>query len=262
VLFHGRQLFIHPEFESFFKAHSLATPEDVIRTWVKEPPDPARRSRVVELRLPHAGVTAHLFLKTYDYAWPDRFRTLFVPARVKREFRNLQGLSKLGMSVPQPIAYGQTRSMGFVTCSFVLTKAIENAIDLRELADRKPAPFPLPSRRERRALITTFARRLRRCHDDGWFIHTAFFKNLLLTKGYSGYEIHLIDVPFARIWRNRLRPEAGRLRDFACLAKGAAGFLTPGEQMAFYLAYRANSEKLEPSEKEFLRRVTIEARSF
>jgi hypothetical protein len=86
-------------------------------------------------------------------------------------------------------------------------------------------------------LITAFARSLRRCHDAEWFLHTAFFKNLLLSRGPSGYELWVIDIPFARIWRNRLMPEQAKVRDFATLAKGAVKLLTRTERMRFCKSY-------------------------
>jgi hypothetical protein len=262
VLFHGSRLHVAPAYEGVFKSNNLRTPEDVVRLWIKEPADPARRSRVAEHRIPRGGGSEHWFVKTYDYFWPDRFRTLFIPARAKREFMNLEGLARLHLPVPEAVAWGQTRRLGFVTCSFLITRAIENAVDLRDLADTGKAPFPLPSRRERLDLIRTFARRLRRCHDEGWFIHTLFFKNLLLARGAAGYEIHVIDVPFARIWRNRLRPEAGRRRDFACLEKGAVGFISRTERMRFVRAYMATGERLSRADKSFLRSVTREVARF
>ena len=188
--FHGSRLVVHPEYEPTLRAQNIATPADAARKWA---PADGERSRVADVRIPHAGATAHLFIKTYHYPGLWRLRTLLIPARVRREYENLLGLAKLGLRVPRPVAYGETRRFGFLTDSFLATEAIENAIDLRELAvDASKSPFPLPNRRERRELITAFAHALRRCHDAGWFLHTAFFKNLLLSKSPSGYSLWVI----------------------------------------------------------------------
>lgn len=251
MLVHGSELVARPEIRAALESRGLRSPADVIAAFVKEPADPKRRSRIAEVDL--AG--GRYFLKTYDYSWPDRFRTALIPARARREYRNLEMLASLGLKVTEAAAYGQTRVLGFVTSSFVMTRAVENAVDLRELADGRKPPFPPPDRRVRRELIVAFARQLRACHDAGWFLHTAFFKNLLLTQREGRHELSVIDVPFAGIWRNRLIPSVGRRRDFACLQKGAVGFLTPGERLAFYRAYRG-SGRLEPADKSFLRAVT------
>jgi hypothetical protein len=235
VPFHGSRLVVQPEYEPTFRAQGVAAPADAAAKWA---PGDGERSRVADVRLPHAGGTAHLFIKTYHYPGLWRLRTLFIPARVRREYENLLGLAKFGLRVPRPVAYGETRRFGFLTDSFLATEAIEHAIDLRDLATNPTqSPFPPPSKAERRDLITSFARALRRCHDSGWFLHTAFFKNLLLSKERSGYALWVIDVPFAHIWRNRLNPEGGKVRDFACLAKGAVKLLTCAERMRFCRAY-------------------------
>ena len=233
--FHGSRLVVQPEYEPTFRAQGIASPADAAAKWA---PADGERSRVADVRIPHAGSTAHLFIKTYHYPGLWRLRTIFIPARVRREYENLVGLSKLGLRVPRPVAYGETRVFGFLADSFVATEAIENAIDLRELAvDPSKCPFPLPGRKERRELISAFARSLRRCHDAEWFLHTAFFKNLLLSRGPSGYERWVIDIPFARIWRNRLMPDQAKVRDFATLAKGAVKLLTRTERMRFCKSY-------------------------
>jgi hypothetical protein len=248
VPLHGSRLVVQPEYQPTFKAQGIATAADAEAKWGR---GASGRSRVSEVRVPHAGATAHLFIKTYHYPGLWRIRTFFIPARVRREYENLLGLSKLGMRVPRPVAYGESRWFGFLTRSFLATEAIENAIDLRELAaGTSKAPFPLPGRRERRELISAFAHALRRCHDAEWFLHTAFFKNLLLSRGPSGYVLWVIDVPFARIWRNRLMPGQAKVRDFACLAKGAVKLLTRAERMRFCRAYGETS-------KNFLKQVEI-----
>lgn len=235
--FHGSRLVVHPEFQSTFHAQGVRTAAEAAAKWIPGPSN-GRRSLVADVRIPHANTTARLFVKAYYYPGLWRLRTLLVPARVRREFENLAGLAKFGLKVPRPVAYGETRRFGLLTDSFLATEGVENAIDLRELTDDpKKAPFPLPKPRERRELIREFARNLRRCHDAGWFLHTPFFKNLLLSKETLGYELWVIDVPFAHIWRNRLMPDRAKVRDFACLAKGAVKLLTRTERLRFCKAY-------------------------
>ncbi len=254
MLFHGSSFDVHPEYAALFKAQGVAGVEDALRVWCPGEADPGKRTRVVELRIPRAGGSAHLFFKTYDYLGLWRLRTLFVPARVRREYQNLIGLATLGMKVPRAVACGQTRVLGFIRCSFLVTEAVENSIDLRELADGKAPPFPAPGRKDRRALITTFARQLRRCHDEGWFLYTAFFKNLLLSHGAGGYALYVIDVPFARIWRSRFWPARAMRRDLACLQQGALRLLSHTERLRFYRAY-SSVERLGRDDRAFLRGV-------
>jgi hypothetical protein len=252
VPFHGSRIVVQPEYRPTFKAQGIGSPADAAAKWA---PADGERSRVADVRVPHAGSTAHLFIKTYHYPGLWRLRTLFIPARVRREYENLVGLSKLGLRVPRPVAYGETRVFGFLTDSFLATEAIENAVDLREIAvDPASSPFPLPGRKERRELITAFAHALRRCHDAEWFLHTAFFKNLLLSKGAAGYELWVIDVPFAHIWRNRLLPDQAKVRDFATLAKGAVKLLSKAERVRFLKAYGMRDRGFVKKVNEYLAR--------
>jgi hypothetical protein len=118
VPFHGSRLVVQPEYEPTFRAQGIASPADAAAKWA---PGDGERSRVADIRIPHAGTTAHLFIKTYHYPGLDRLRTLFIPARVRREYENLVGLSKLGLRVPRAVAYGETRVFGFLADSFVAT---------------------------------------------------------------------------------------------------------------------------------------------
>jgi hypothetical protein len=235
MLVHGAEMTVSPGAERLFEG--LRRPADVIAKWGAEIPPASRRSAVKELKL--AG--GRFFLKIYAYSGLWRLRTLFIQARARREYRNLRALAALGFDVPEAVAYGQERCLGFLSESFLLTRAIEGAVELRVLIDRPgEAPFPMPGPAERRGLIEAFARTLRGAHEKGFFLHTLRAKNLLLSKEAGGrYRLHVIDVPFAGIWRWRLFPGAGRVRDLALLMKGARQLLSRTERMRFARAYGA-----------------------
>ena len=124
-----------------------------------------------------------------------------------------------------------------------MTRAIEGAVPLSTyLQDPKSAAIPLPPRAERIRLIGEFAALLRRAHAAGFFLHTLRAKDLLLTRHPSGrYSLHVIDVPFAGIWRWRLLPWAGRARDLALLMKWARELLPRTERMRCARAYGAGA---------------------
>lgn len=221
----------------------LRSPRQVVERWFADVPLGDRRSAVKRLE-------GGYFLKIYAYAGLWRLRTLFIVARAGREYRNLLRLREFGFRAPEPVAWGQARALGFVSDSFLMTRAVENAIELRKLIDDpKSAPFPLPDARERRRLIVEFATSLRRAHERSFFIHTLRFKNLLLSRDADGYALHVIDVPFAGIWRYRLFPEAGRIRDLAVLMKGARRLLTKTERLRFARAYGADRALLRAAQE-------------
>jgi hypothetical protein len=235
MLIHGVELVVHPDFRALFEG--LTSPDDVISKWGGALPSGMRRSAVADLRLP-AG---HFFLKVYAYSGLWRLRTIFIVSRAGREYRNLLRLAGLGFNVPRPVAFGQARTLGLVSQSFVMTRAIEDAASIWSfLHEPRTVPIPFPDRSERLRLIAEFARVLRRAHEGRFFIHTLRSKNVLLTRSGAGYEINLIDVPFAGIWRWRIFSRAGRVRDLATLLKWARQLLSRTERMRFAKAYGAD----------------------
>jgi lipopolysaccharide kinase (Kdo/WaaP) family protein len=254
MLIHGVELVVHPDHRALFDG--LSSPRDVIAKWGATIPPADRRSAVADLRLPEG----RFFLKVYAYSGIWRLRTLFIVSRAGREYRNLLRLAELGFRVPRPVACGQARTLGFVSDSFVMTRAIEDAVPLWTFINRPgTAPFPLPGRADRLRLIDEFARQLRRAHEERFFLHTLRAKNLLLSRASGAYALHVIDVPFAGIWRWRLLPRAGRVRDLALLMKWARLLLTRTERMRFAKAYGADRSLLRSAQAYQERHYPLEA---
>jgi len=243
MLIHGVELVVHPDLRALFDG--LATPGEVLTRWGASIPPSERRSAVAELKLPEG----RFFLKVYAYSGLWRLRTLFIASRALREYRNLLRLAELGFNVPRPAACGQARTLGFVSESFVMTRAVEGAIPIWSYVyEAKSVPIPFPDRKERLRLIDEFAKLLRRAHEEKFFIHTLRSKNVLLTREGGRYAIHLIDVPFAGIWRWRLFPRAGRVRDLASLLKWGRLLLTRPEMLRFAKAYGADRALLRSAQ--------------
>src|SRR5262249_53265819 len=134
--------------------------------------------------------------------------------------------------------------------SFVMTRALENPVSIWSyIYESTSAPFPFPDRKERRRLIDEFAATLRRAHAEKFFIHTLRSKNILLTRQDGRYAVNVIDVPFAGIWRWRLFPRAGRVRDLASLLKWSRLLLTRTERMRFAKAYGADRALLRSAQE-------------
>jgi hypothetical protein len=243
MLIHGVELIVHPDHRVMFEG--LRSPADAIAKWGGKVPSSDDRSAVADLRLPEG----HFFLKVYAYTGLWRLRTLFIASRAVREYRNLLRLAELGFHVPQPVAAGQARALGFVGDSFVMTRAVENPVSMwTYVYEAAKAPFPLPGPAERRRLAADFAATLRKAHEQKFFIHTLRSKNVLLTRDGDRYAMNVIDVPFAGILRWRLLPRAGRIRDLASLMKWARVLLTRTERMRFAKLYGADHDLLRAAQ--------------
>ncbi len=243
MLIHGVELVVHPDRARLFDG--LPTPARVLERFGASIPPADRRSAVAELNLPEG----HFFLKVYAYSGPWRLRTFGVASRAGREYRNLLKLAELGFSVPRPAAWGQARTLGFLSESFVMTDAIEDPVSIwTYVYEREKAAFPWPPRAERLRLMVEFARSLRRAHEEGFFIHTLRSKNVLLTRDGDRYRVNVIDVPFAGIWRWRLMPRRGRVRDLASLMKWGRALLSRTERMRFAKLYGADRDLLRSAQ--------------
>jgi len=243
MLIHGVELVVHPEHRGMFQG--LRSPGEVAAKWGAALPSRRERSTVADLKLPEG----HYFLKVYAYSGRWRLRTFGIASRALREYRNLIRLGELGFRVPQPVAAGQSRTLGFVSDSFVMTRAVENPVPMwTYVYEAAKAPFPFPGRGERLRLIDDFARLLRKAHEEKFFIHTLRSKNVLLTKEGDRYAVHVIDVPFAGIWRWKLFPRAGRVRDLASLLKWGRALLSRTERMRFARIYGADRALLREAQ--------------
>jgi len=240
-LIHGVGMEVAADLRSAFDG--LARPSDVIAKWGVEPAAGRVRSAVRDVTLPQG----RFFLKVYAYSGLWRLRTVFIPARAGREFRNLKRMAALGFRVPEAVAWGQERTLGFLSTSFLMTRAIENAVDLRTVIER-PGSSPLPDAKERRRLIEEFARTLRRAHEERYFIHTLRAKNLLLGRDGDRWTLSVIDVPFAGIGRYRVFPGWGKVRDLAVLMKWARQLLSRTDRMRFARLYGADRELLKKAQ--------------
>lgn len=242
MVIHGVEMTVHPDLRALFEG--LRSPAEVIARW---PVPPYRyRTAVAELKLPEG----HFFLKVYAYSGLFRLRTFLVKSRAAREYQNLLRMGELGFNVPRPVAGGEARTLGMISASFVMTRAIEAAVAIWTYI-HKPAEatFPLPGRAERLRLIDEFARTLRKAHEQGYFIHSLRSKNVLLTREGERYTLHVLDVPFAGIWRWRMFPRAGRIRDLASVMKWARVLLTRTERMRFARAYGADPGLLREAQR-------------
>jgi hypothetical protein len=241
MLIHGAAMEVVSGLRPAFEG--LARPREVIAKWGVQPTGGADRSAVRDVSLPQG----RFFLKVYAYSGLWRLRTICIPARAGREFRNLERMARLGFRVPEPVAWGQERTLGWLSVSFVMTRAVEQAVDLRSMIDR-PGAFPQPTPAERRDLVGEFARTLRRAHDGRFFIHTLRAKNLLLARENTRWALYVLDVPFAGIGRYRIFPEWGRVRDLAVLMKWARVLVPRTDRMRFARQYGASRELLRKAQ--------------
>jgi tRNA A-37 threonylcarbamoyl transferase component Bud32 len=201
----------------------------------------------------HKDLPPVVVVKKYRWRFPRILRTIGVKPRAVREYENLKALQERGVPVPTPIACGVNGVFGFVREAILITQKLEGARNLREKFHAiREGHEPLPPRACRETLIRQLAEILKKLHAEKFFLHTLFDKNLLLD-GECG-TLYLIDVPFARILIQKLRPGTARIRDLATLNKSARRTLPKTDLLRFLRIYLGR-DKLTPSDKRLIRDV-------
>jgi len=146
------------------------------------------------LRAPFAGAPAWWKL----YRVPPRRRLLasLVRSRALREWRALRAVAAKGVPVVAPLAFGESRRLGFLEASLLVTSAAENARDLRALlAD------PQLTADARAAWLARAGAAARSLHDAGFGHFRMQLRNLLAeTPAGAPPRVRFLDLPYACAW--------------------------------------------------------------
>lgn len=183
-----------------------------------------------------------IYFKRYTYK-RDRFRYWLRRSKALTEVWGYRELRKIGIPVPEVLAYGEKRQFGFLCAAFIVTLAVDESKDLKKFTDE------LQSRVERkqtyRSLAKQLAGQLRVVHRAGFFHHDLKWKNILV-KTVSGPSLYWIDCP--RAHRKTFRRQRAEVCDLASLARDARGQLSCFEQFRFlhdYLGGEVNRATLK-----------------
>ncbi len=207
-------------------------------------------SEVRRFELPHGGHRETVFVKKYWVSDPSQlasalFRdTLSGRSRVKREFENLQRLREWGLDAPEPIAFGEQRVCGFLTRSFLISRAVESPIALDGIIRNRP------SAAQRRELIERLADATRRMHDRNFVHGDYYWRNIILRNGALD-RFYLLDAHKGRLF-GAGESLARRAEDLAMLDAPAPKYFRRAERMKFFLRY-VGRKKLSADDKTLIR---------
>lgn len=200
---------------------------------------PGRSTVQIELRQPD-GSTQVAYLKRYepDYLKPSNRakRFLCLPGaadEAAHEWRMINRLRDAGFNTPSLIAFGQFRSGGIVTRSFLLTAEIAGGAAAPEyLRTLKTKP------RERRSLFREIGELSRRFHGAG-FVHKDYYlSHLFIAPGARSGERAFYFIDLQRLARPRLLVRRWRIKDAAQLAYSSLlDGASHADLLACYFAY-------------------------
>ena len=217
---------------------------------------PGRSTVQIELRRPGGGALV-AYLKRYEAGYLKPLyklkRLLHWPGaddEAAHEWRMLNTLRDAGFNTPTPIAFGQFKSGGIVTRSFLLTAEISGGEAAHEcLRALKTKP------RERRAFLREVGAVSRQFHGAG-FVHKDYYLSHLFVAPDAqpdGCDFYFIDLQ--RLARPRLLNRRWRIKDAAQLAYSAhLDGASHADLLACYLAY-ADRKKLQAEDRRWIRDV-------
>jgi hypothetical protein len=215
---------------------------------------PGRSTIRVELPSPTGGTLVG-YLKRYgeEYLSPlDKLlRLLHWPGsddEAAREWRKILLLHSHNFLTAVPIAVGQLRQAGIVTCSFLLQQEIPGGLPADDYIVQRLASAP-PERKWR--LFKKLGEWARTFQDAG-FIHKDFYlKHIFVVERDDDWDLYLIDLQ--RVLGPRAHRQRWYLKDLSALAHSARrrGKLSLPNILRIYQGY-AGITKLRATDKQFI----------
>ncbi|MFQ5412767.1 MAG: lipopolysaccharide kinase InaA family protein [Phycisphaerae bacterium] len=240
---------LEPALKDRLTAMGLKSYEDFIGSDNGAPMSGEVGSRTRRIPLDDNNPDAWGYLKIYRYARPRRLphRLGQFPGRRDKceiEARNYAILrQRCGVHVPDVLAFGRRSRLGRRVDSFILTRAVPNAVPLDAFAIRTTRDSC------RHYLIHESAQIVARMHRAGFFHIDLQWRNILVSDdGSDRPPLFLIDSARGTLRRGRVFREHGRLRDLSSLHKEARQGLSPREEIRWLRRY-LGIHRLRPGDR-------------
>lgn len=181
------------------------------------------------IRIERDGV--RYYVKRYWGAGKGLRRYLGRP-RVKAEWQNLKLFAKWGIPTAPIVAYGLERNAGAFVRGALVTRELENTLNLAELAEYEDQR--LADRGWVLHVSQQVAQGTRTLHEHHFTHNDLKWRNLLVN---DKAELFFIDCPTGSFWWGPLL-RYRIIKDLACLDKVAKRVLSRTQRLRFYLQYR------------------------
>lgn len=181
------------------------------------------------IRIERDGV--RYYVKRYCGAGKGLRRYLGRP-RVKAEWQNLKLFAKWGIPTAPIVAYGLERSAGAFVRGALVTRELENTLNLAEIAEYEDQR--LADRGWVLHVSQQVAQGTRTLHEHHFTHNDLKWRNLLVN---DKAELFFIDCPTGSFWWGPLL-RYRIIKDLACLDKVAKRVLSRTQRLRFYLQYR------------------------
>ncbi|MGB4073765.1 lipopolysaccharide kinase InaA family protein [Pseudomonas sp.] len=162
--------------------------------------------------------------------------------RVKAEWQNLKNFAKWGIPTASIVAYGLERRLGAFVRGALITRELENTLDMAHMATCRDPRFQ--DSRWVALISAQLAHATRILHDHHFAHNDLKWRNLLVN---DREELFLIDCPTGAFWWGPLLSYR-IVKDLACLDKVASKVLSRSQRLRFYLQY-CRRERLSIADK-------------
>jgi tRNA A-37 threonylcarbamoyl transferase component Bud32 len=176
------------------------------------------------------------FFKTYQLH--DKFWEFFLrPSKCLTEVRNYLIMDKIGVPCPKVIAYGERRNFASLHENFIITKAIEDAEDLSNFAEKWHTINDLCEKNKiYRELSKEVLKQTLLAHQNNFFHFDLHWRNILIKKDAQGNWLSFwIDSPRGRSMTFNSR--RGQIVDLSCLARLGIYYLSKTQRYRFICDY-------------------------
>lgn len=164
-------------------------------------------------------------------------------SKAANELVSFQHLKKIGISTLDVIAFYEKREFFRLDTAAIITKEVENSLDLKQFAKKVWLNMPKHEKAECLKQITSsLFSQLRKAHKARFFHLDLKWRNILIqkTNPESDYKTIWIDCPRGQFMRLRWR--RGMVADLSALARMATFYFSRSQQMRLLKKYLDGNE--------------------
>ena len=183
-----------------------------------------------------------IFFKRYVYN-KIRLKHWLQPSKAAVEAAGFHELAQIGIPTLETIAYGEKRFFGLLKAAFIVTRGLDNTIELDQFLARQWFNKPLAAKREiLQKIQPVFVQQLQAAHKAGFYHWDLKLRNVLLVNDPERPGLVWIDCPRSR--RRSSNDFKAMVTDLAAAARVGCRVLTQGQRMRFLLDYTENDKTL------------------
>ena len=188
------------------------------------------------------------YIKRYKAAG-KKLRRYLGRSRIHSEWNNLSKLKQLGVPVPKIVAYGELRINGQYQHGAMITRAVENSIDLQQAIQDNPEL--VHNKKWLQSVMQQVADYVRIMHEQRFIYQDLNWRNILVnTEGDP--QVCFIDCPSGG-FKFGFALQRGLIRDLAHLDKVARLYLKATDLLRFYMMYHRIEQLTKHDKKEIER---------